>query len=546
MIMEIYLLKSSLILAILIAFYKVFFENTSVHHFKRFYLFGSLLAAFLIPLITFTTYVETTPFTSILSEDSSPIVMTETQTSINYLPFILGFIYGLGVLFFSAKFLRNLFGLIQKIKKNPTIKNNRFINVLLNETVIPHTFFSYIFLNKIKYETDLIPQEVMLHEQTHAIQKHSLDVIFIELLQIVFWFNPLFFLLKRSMKANHEFLADRAVLNKGTETSVYQKILLEYSSQAIHTNGNFQYLAHSLNYSSLKKRFTVMKTDTSKRKIWMLTFLILPLLLALIYGFSTQKFVPKNTESVVETALTFQQKATKAEMAEYNKLAKKYNGLPVEDRKINNKDWERLEMIYRKMSSEQRDNGQPFPKFLPPPPPPSPPATHIEDGRIAPPPPPPTPNFYNSVPIAPEIEEAPIPPVPPAPPVPLDHVREMAKDGATFFYEGKKISGDEAIKIVKKYPSINISTHVNNSKHLVYLTMKGINTTGTISSPILGPEPDAASYIIEMEKEGANFYQGTKLITSKEAIDIVRKDKFVTIQATYVNSKTHLILLGGC
>src|SRR5690606_16202849 len=117
--------------------------------------------------------------------------------SINYWPFALWTIYGLGVLFFGVKFFRNLFSLIQKIRTNPKYRNSGFINVLLSETVIPHTFFSYIFLNKKQFEHDEIPPEVLLHEQTHALQKHSLDVIFVELLQIVFWFNPLFYFIKR-------------------------------------------------------------------------------------------------------------------------------------------------------------------------------------------------------------------------------------------------------------------------------------------------------------------------------------------------------------
>src|SRR5690606_41992851 len=60
----------------------------------------------------------------------------------------------------------------------------RSSDLLLSENVIPHTFFNYIFLNKKQFEKGEIPSEVMLHEQTHAIQKHSLDVIFVEFLQI--------------------------------------------------------------------------------------------------------------------------------------------------------------------------------------------------------------------------------------------------------------------------------------------------------------------------------------------------------------------------
>lgn len=442
--MELYLLKSAAILAVLFTFYKVVLENTSMHTFKRFYLFGSLLAAFLIPLITFTSYVEVSPIVPIYSEVTPQLNYTEVEQTGNYWPFVLWTIYGLGVLFFSIKFFRNLFGLIQQIRKNPKYKNTPFINVLLSETVIPHTFFNYIFLNKKQFENREIPLEVIFHEETHARQKHSLDIIFVELLQIVFWFNPLFHYLKKSIKLNHEFLADRAVLNAGAKTSDYQKILLAFSSNAATPS-----LAHSLNYSSIKKRFTLMKTRTSKRAVWIKSLLILPLLSVLIYGFSTKEVLKKEVHSEL-----IQQKATEAEIAEYNKLAKKYNAVDIEERIIKKKDLEHLETIYKKMTDEQKANAEPFPECLPPPPPkppkaPKPPKVKKGEKSDVPPPPPApkvskTPSAENgNLYMAPEAPPAPIAD-------PVEYVKELGKRGATFYIGPHKYSTDEAIEMVKK------------------------------------------------------------------------------------------------
>ncbi len=568
--MELYILKSAAILAILFAFYKLFLENTSIHDFKRFYLAGSLLASFLIPLITFTTYVAISPITPIASEGAPQIIFTQAEQSISYWPFVFWAIYGLGVLFFSVKFFRNLFILIQKIRKNPKFKNSRFINILLTEKVIPHTFFSYIFLNKTQFENREIPAEVMLHEETHARQKHSLDVIVVEILQIVFWFNPLFYFIKRSIKLNHEFLADRAVLYAGAQTSNYQKILLAFSSHAYTPS-----LAHSINYSSFKKRFTVMKTHTSKRAIWLRSILLLPLLSVLIYGFSTkevlieeaeksgvfasdtiedikividqntkltlngipvnlenlkteinkrnthlsqeqkQKYLSTNVgfynekdkglaENIIEilyasnlrnlsvynlknmedanlkelekfkaakanlknnannpwsikigepeerdenSGKIIQQKATEAELAEYNKLAIKYNAVDIEKRIIKKKDLERLETIYRKMTDAQKANSQPFPECIPPPPPSAKKVTKVEDSNIPPPPPPPAPK-------APSAENGNLYTAAQAPPPPnsnpVEYIKELAKRGATFYIGPHKYSADEAIELVSK------------------------------------------------------------------------------------------------
>ena len=204
--MEFYILKSGICLAIFYGFYKLVLEKESFHVFKRTYLLGSTVLAFIIPLITFTEYIEVIP-------QENPLFIPEftirnniiENEPINYTPYILWSIYSLGVLLFSLKFFKNLIELIIKVRRNPKFKNHSFINVLLQDPVIPHTFFNYIFLNKQKFETHQIPKEVLLHEQTHAKQKHSLDVLFIEILQIMLWFNPFIYFIKQSIKLNHEF-----------------------------------------------------------------------------------------------------------------------------------------------------------------------------------------------------------------------------------------------------------------------------------------------------------------------------------------------------
>ena len=109
-------------------------------------------------------------------------------------------IYGLGVLLFSVRFIINLFKMYKRVSSHKTIVQKPFIYVLLKECRIPHSFFKYLFFNKLKFETNAIPEEVKLHEETHAKQLHSLDIIVIELLQIVFWFHPLIYILKHHIK----------------------------------------------------------------------------------------------------------------------------------------------------------------------------------------------------------------------------------------------------------------------------------------------------------------------------------------------------------
>ena len=150
--MELYIIKSAACLGAFLIFYKLFLENENMHTFKRFYLIGMLLLSFIIPLITFTTYSET-------SEAISPILITNTMgaesNSISFLeliPTILWGIYFIGVVFFTFRFSKNLTAILLKIKRNPKFKASTYINVLLQDRVIPHTFFNFIFLNKSSYE----------------------------------------------------------------------------------------------------------------------------------------------------------------------------------------------------------------------------------------------------------------------------------------------------------------------------------------------------------------------------------------------------------
>lgn len=171
-----------------------------------------------------------------------------------------------------------------------------------------------------------------------------------------------------------------------------------------------------------------MKTHTSKKAVWLRSLLILPLLSVLIYGFSSKEIIQKNAET---TELT-KEKATKAEITEYNKLAKKYNAIAIEKRKIPLEDLKVLESIYRKMTVEQKADAEPFPECVPPPPPPLAPKT----------------------PKAPSLENGNIYMVAEAPPAPnsdpVEYIKELAKRGATFYIGPHKYTADEAIEMAEK------------------------------------------------------------------------------------------------
>ncbi|MEJ1222796.1 M56 family metallopeptidase [Sediminicola sp. 1XM1-17] len=325
--MWIYLLKFSALLAIFLLFYKVFLEQATMHQFKRFYLLGAFLLAMGIPAITFTEYVLVEPqtfstdFVQASTLAQNPTLINEPIT---YFPYILWGLYGLGVVLFSIKFLINLSGVIKRIKNNPKEKSGHCQHVLLQDPIAPHTFFSYVFFNKKKYISHQIPQEVFWHEETHAKQKHSLDILLLELLQIVLWFHPLIYIAKHFIKLNHEFLADEGVLHKGATTSTYQKILLAFSSP----DNPEPVLSNSINYLSIKKRIIIMKTHTSQKALWLKSLLLLPLLALLLFSFSNREIVELEQKTTAQQITTPSKIATEipTEKAEIIEILINKNG----------------------------------------------------------------------------------------------------------------------------------------------------------------------------------------------------------------------------
>ncbi|TYB79094.1 M56 family metallopeptidase [Bizionia myxarmorum] len=376
--MEIFILKFSACLAVFMVFYKLLLEKESIHHFKRFYLLAALVTSVVIPFITFTNFVAAAPILntgSFTTLENNTTLLEASPTLLHYMPTILWSIYFIGVLIFSIRFTKNIVQLLKRIKENPKYKTQGFIHVLMTDLIYPHTFLQYIFLNKSKYESGAIPNEVLLHEETHAKQKHALDILFIEIFQIAFWFNPLLYFIKKDIKLNHEFLADQAVLNTGTNTKTYQHILLAFSASSNMGDAQTHHLANAINYSLIKKRFTVMKSHTSTTVKWVKGLIILPILAVLIYSFSTTKevYAPAPPKAIENNMLQDIQKgASKEQIAEYNKLAKYYNSQSKDNYILKLKDMERLQYLYGLMTEVQKRAAEPLPNFPPPPPPPAP------------------------------------------------------------------------------------------------------------------------------------------------------------------------------
>ncbi|WP_430965662.1 M56 family metallopeptidase [Spongiimicrobium sp. 2-473A-2-J] len=544
-----YLLNSGACLALFFLFYKLLLERQHMNVFKRYYLLGALLVSLGIPLLTFTIYLEpASQLAPVLLESANGTVEpVPTDLDTLNLPLILWSIYGVGVALFSFRFVKNLLQLRRRIKHNPKQKVNRITQVLHTEPLVPHTFFNYVFLNREKFETRQIPREVMMHEEIHARQKHSLDILCIELVQLLFWFNPFIYLLKRAIKLNHEFLADSEVVQKGIEPAVYQKTILSFSSNTYQP-----VLANAINYSSIKKRFTVMKTKTSKRAIWIRSFLTLPLLALLLSSFSQKNYVQEPSAAIATHNHPIQEeKASTQVVAEYNSLAKAYNVVPLDPRKVRSEDLLRMGHIYALMTPVQRKTAEPLPTHVAPPVVPqekATPAMVAEYNALA--------KKYNAMPkehmriLGSEVErmryiydlmtaaqrqdaepfpELPEPPPPPAPPLVDEVVVEVAP-----------VISPSAQEVVYVRPTLAPEPEVNV---VAPISPKSVRVLVDPSPP--APAKSPKDFIEEMAEKNAEFYHNGKKISASKALKIYREAKGLHLRARHTGLKRPIVELSS-
>lgn len=302
--MTLYLLKFSACLGLIYLFYKLCLENESFHLFKRFFLLLGLVLSTTIPLVSFEIpwYQEhvmeiVLPLknANVIAEKIPAIenIQSEVRPTID-IP-IWFYIYGLILVLLLIRFLRGLYLITRKAMSNQKLVHQNAHLVLIEEKIAPFSFGNYIFLDKSIYQSNGIETDILLHELAHVKQKHTWDILFVELFLIVFWWNPFLYLYKKAIQLNHEFLADKEVLAH-TQVPTYQQLLLQ------NATGNALYLTSSSTFSITKKRFLMMTHHTSVTARILRGVACLPLILVLIAGFSDWSLGQKTEKKTQKSA----------------------------------------------------------------------------------------------------------------------------------------------------------------------------------------------------------------------------------------------------
>jgi len=289
--MTAYLLNFTLCSALLLLAYVAFLKNKTMYVFNRFYLLCSVLFSLTVPLIAIQYRVD-----SVLEAASPQVQISNTPVfislaaapaqitdNVNYMPYLLLSVYLLitGMLLF--RYIKNLYRISKSIDRNNKEEFNNVKLVLINSKQTPHTFLNFIFLNQTEYQQQQIDGAILHHEMAHANQLHSVDVILIELVQAICWFNPFIFLYRRYIKLNHEFLADSAVVNTHCNITNYQNLLIHSLSGLKSLDITSQF-----NYAITKKRLIMMYRTTNTTTAWLSRLAIVPVAAVAFMLFTTK------------------------------------------------------------------------------------------------------------------------------------------------------------------------------------------------------------------------------------------------------------------
>jgi beta-lactamase regulating signal transducer with metallopeptidase domain len=272
-----YLGKVIICSAVMFAYYLLFLKDKTFHHYNRFYLLLSVIISLVLPLIKVSYFtIETNKNLYVLL---SQFNQNQLQTTANYDITIYSIFYAITGVVSVALLIRLIIGIlkINSMKNkfpNETIKGINFYQTNLNNA--PFSFFRNLFWKRSIEINSPVGQQILKHEMVHIEQKHSWDKLLMQVVQSIFWFNPVFYFISKEINLIHEYLADKKAVKK-SDTKAFAQMLLES-----HFSGSVLPVTSPFLSSNLKKRLTMLTKNKTKysyaRKLFALPILFLMVL----------------------------------------------------------------------------------------------------------------------------------------------------------------------------------------------------------------------------------------------------------------------------
>ena len=298
-----YLLEISLLLAVLFGGYFFILRQKASPAFNRFYLLLSLLLAFIVPCISIPAefvYAEallpaTKDWIVLLPElvtggshKEAPLTLWAFISGLSWLPYLYftGFLLSLGATFYR---LSQLFRLISRFTfQKPNSEPYKLANT---EGLYPtFSFLNYIFWDNTAKLQQQESRQVLQHEIAHVKQLHSLDILLLELLIALLWFNPFVYWFKSALREVHEYLADRHAV-AGSETAAYLKLMVKESFR----QANLPIVSSFFQHNTLK-RIRMLQSKPNKTTIRAIFSLSIAFTLFLAVACEEEPKVKENLE----------------------------------------------------------------------------------------------------------------------------------------------------------------------------------------------------------------------------------------------------------
>jgi len=295
-----YLLEANLYLALFYLAYCLLLNRDTHYRLKRIYLIFSCVISFILPVLQISALRPSKPaeplntitytnlpvqtFHAVKQEVAiaalAPVIAPVIKAHLT-LQDGLWYIYIAGAVVLLVSFFVKLRSLYQLMRKSLIVDEGKHRVIYLPGTSTAFSFFNYLFIGTDTAGADTI----IRHELVHIRQKHSMDVLLLELLKIINWFNPFIYLLQNSLKTVHEYIADE-------QTAAYETDALTYSSflvmNAYGTDGS-PITNSFFNYNLLKKRIIMLNQQRSGNLARLKYLVIIPICAALL-GASTLAF----------------------------------------------------------------------------------------------------------------------------------------------------------------------------------------------------------------------------------------------------------------
>ena len=295
-----YCIQVNVLLVILYLGYLLLLRSLTFYQLNRYYFgIGGLFALgypFLDIVALFKHHVE--PVGELVAYLPG-ILPTEPTTAIHIsLQHLVLAVIGLGAGLLFGKFLIQLWSLyrIHRNSEHASWREYIYRNVFF--PIAPFSFLNRIYLNKEQHaDTEL--QDILAHERVHVRGYHTLDILLFEILIMICWYNPILWLMRRSVRQNLEFLTDQQVINTGVDKQAYQYALLQVSKQ-----GETIAIANQFNFKLLKSRIMMMNKKRSSRLAISKYICLIPLIIFVAAAFTVSKADSKIAEVVQLTQQT--------------------------------------------------------------------------------------------------------------------------------------------------------------------------------------------------------------------------------------------------